>query len=1023
LESGDAVLFIGAGVGGHFKRPDGSTAPDGETLAKELCAHFNVTTPSTNLAKVAELIEIRKDRAQLEQSIKKLLADLEPDEVFRWLTTFHWRAVFTTNYDRAIERAYDLNPNPPQSPIPMSVTSELEYTDPRVQVPIFHLHGTLYGPNPSRIVITQTDYARFQDKRRMLWNRLKTEFATSTFIYVGYSGRDPNWQLVLDELTQEFYPNELPKSYRLDPFAEDIDVELLRKRQIETLTTDLPTFRDLVTAELGDFRPDPEAFKRYQKDIPRDLVPAFEKNPAATLRLLNSWKYINGVSFNEPPNTAQFLKGDRPSWSLVGAGIQFKRDIEEELWDDVLDFATTPEAKSRAMAILAPAGYGITTLLMSVGANIVKERIGTVFMLRDGADVLEGDIQFAATLFPEEACFFLVDQAREQAIPLQTALAQQRQTNRNCLFVLGERKNEWRMARSRMKTVEYEVQPLSDSEIDRLLDYLSRENALGRLGELDREFQFAIVKQKHEKQLLVAMREATEGTGFDAIIQNEYRGIEDKASPTTATSRDLYLLVSCFFQHGVLARDFLLANILGKPLPVLYAEIGDSLEGIVIFEETDLTRGEYAARTRHRTIADVVWKRCGLPAAKERILQSAMEKLNLSYRLDKTVFDKFVRTDEVVGSFGTLDGKVRFFETACKREPENPYVLQHFARMLLHENETNLALSQINAALTMNNSIRILHHTKGAILAQLAIGAESEDLGRKWMLQAEHEFRHCISVTVSDEYAYQSLAQLYLDWARKVKSEDEGSEYITRCEEVISEGLRSVREREALWVVSAGVQEWLGNQPSRIEKLKRAVAESKATVVPRYLLGRAYRQQGLPQLCIDVLDAVVKSRFTEVRSFIEYVRAMIDLGESYAKCAAVLSQCQVDGLNDPRFVGLYGGLLFLDGQISEAAKVFNESVRQGFSYEERYRTQYRPADPANPQAPLRMSGTIATVKPGYVFIQTSKYPDFISRITRAGKVILQRGMQVEFEPTFSAKGAYAYRVRIVGGSVEAGTAV
>ena len=130
-------------------------------------------------------------------------------------------------------------------------------------------------------------------------------------------------------------------------------------------------------------------------------------------------------------------------------------------------------------------------------------------------------------------------------------------------------------------------------------------------------------------------------------------------------------------------RDRLLADILGMPLEVLYEEIGDSLEGLVTFEETDAARGEYAARTRHRVIAEVVWKKCGPSSTKEYILQAAMEKLNLSYRLDKASFDKFVRTDAIVQNFRTLDAKIKFFETACKRDSNNPYVLQHFARMLL----------------------------------------------------------------------------------------------------------------------------------------------------------------------------------------------------------------------------------------------------------------------------------------------------------------------------------------------------
>jgi hypothetical protein len=708
LESGDCVLFIGAGVGGHLKRPDGSTAPDGRQLAKDLSAHFGLGTTSTDLAKVAELIEIRKDRSVLETFVKRSLADLEPDAVFRWLTTFRWRAIFTTNYDRAVERAYDLNSDQPQNPVSMSVTSDLEYTDPRFQVPIFHLHGTLFGPSPSHIVITQTDYARFKDKRKMLWSRLKAEFATSVFLYIGYSSRDPNWQLVLDEITQEFYPSELPQSYRLDPFAEEIDVELLKSKHLETLKIDLQGFHDLVQAEVGDVRPDPELLTKYRVGIHPNLLPGFEKNHAAMLRLLNSWEYVNGADFAKKPNTHRFLRGDRPSWSLVGAAIPFKRDIEDDVWDDIVGFATAPNAKSKALAIVAPAGYGVTTLLMSLAPKIVEARIGPVFMLRDGAEVLEGDIGFAATLFPDVACFFLVDQAREHAMSLETALAQQRQTNTNCLFVLGERKNEWRMARSRMKVDEYEIQPLSDAEIGRLLDLLTREHALGQLEELDRDFQFAIVKEKHEKQLLVAMREATEGDLFDAIITNEYQGIGDVNSPKSSTAKDLYLLTSCFYQAGVLVRDQLLAEILAKPLGDLYAEIGDSLDGIISFEETDATRGEYAARTRHRVIAEVVWKKCGLPATKEIILQSAIEKLNLSYRLDKAIFEKFVRTDAIVESFRTIDGKIRFFETACKREPGNPFVLQHFARMLLRERQLNLALSEIDAALRMDGKPRVL---------------------------------------------------------------------------------------------------------------------------------------------------------------------------------------------------------------------------------------------------------------------------------------------------------------------------
>ena len=304
-----------------------------------------------------------------------------------------------------------------------------------------------------------------------------------------------------------------------------------------------------------------------------------------------------------------------------------------------MEYATNPKAKSTAITLTGAAGYGITTILMAVALKIVEATHGPVFMLREGAEVNEGDVAYAATLFPNVPCYFVVDQAQEQAAKVRAALTQQLKTSTNCLFIMGERRNQWLSSKGRFPTEEFVVTPLSDGEINRLLDFLGAEGALGELEHLDRSFQFSIIKNKHEQQLLVAMREATagEGVGFDAIIENEYRSIDEGNSPSL--SRELYLLVCCFYQHGMLIRDRLLESVLGLPLDALHKEVGTLLEGLVDYWETDIVRGEYAARARHRIIAEIVWKKCGSRQRKENLLQKSMEKMNLTYRLDKVVFD------------------------------------------------------------------------------------------------------------------------------------------------------------------------------------------------------------------------------------------------------------------------------------------------------------------------------------------------------------------------------------------------
>jgi len=167
---------------------------------------------------------------------------------------------------------------------------------------------------------------------------------------------------------------------------------------------------------------------------------------------------------------------------------------------------------------------------------------------------------------------------------------------------MPERRNEWLTARTRPKAEEFDVLPLSDREIERVLDFLTKEKALGEMEHLDREFQFQIVKNRHEQQLLVAMREAMagEGVGFDVIIENEYQGIEQDHATKSLFAKELYLLVCCFYQHGVLIRDRLLEAVLGRPLHTLHQEVGSALDGLVEYTTINIALGEYAARARHR---------------------------------------------------------------------------------------------------------------------------------------------------------------------------------------------------------------------------------------------------------------------------------------------------------------------------------------------------------------------------------------------------------------------------------------
>jgi hypothetical protein len=219
------------------------------------------------------------------------------------------------------------------------------------------------------------------------------------------------------------------------------------------------------------------------------------------------------------------------------------------LYEELIEYVTSTSPRPRNVIVLGAAGYGITTELMSVAVRAVKDDAGPVFMHKPGTALLEGDIEFAASIFPNERPVFIIDNASDFVPAIALSISRLRDTEKPSFFLLGERKNEWRQSQGRFHPREFEIEALTDPEINRLLDCLRRHGALGALEHLDPDIQLATIKQKLGKDLLVTMREATEDNQFDAILEDEFRGIDDDLA------RKLYLVVCGFYQHGAYVRE------------------------------------------------------------------------------------------------------------------------------------------------------------------------------------------------------------------------------------------------------------------------------------------------------------------------------------------------------------------------------------------------------------------------------------------------------------------------------------
>ena len=98
---------------------------------------------------------------------------------------------------------------------------------------IFKLHGDI--GSPGSIVLTSRDYDRLIIRNPHTRSFLQAAFINYTVLFVGYSLSDPDFQLILSELTSIFQ-NYTPTHFALLPeppeFASD---HLLNRMNVQTL--------------------------------------------------------------------------------------------------------------------------------------------------------------------------------------------------------------------------------------------------------------------------------------------------------------------------------------------------------------------------------------------------------------------------------------------------------------------------------------------------------------------------------------------------------------------------------------------------------------------------------------------------------------------------------------------------------------------------------------------------------------------------------------------------------------------
>ncbi|WP_152054214.1 SIR2 family protein [Tautonia marina] len=192
LTDGTAALFAGAGL----SRPAGFV--DWKGLMREIASdlHLDIDIEYDLIAIAQYHLNKRRTRATLNRKlVEEYTEDVRQTENHKLIANLPIRTVWTTNYDKLIENAYE------------AARKRVEVkTDPKNLVPlkrrvdamIYKMHGDVSSPDNA--VLTKEDYELYNVTRQAFTQVLESDLISKTFLFLGFSFTDPNIDYILSRI-------------------------------------------------------------------------------------------------------------------------------------------------------------------------------------------------------------------------------------------------------------------------------------------------------------------------------------------------------------------------------------------------------------------------------------------------------------------------------------------------------------------------------------------------------------------------------------------------------------------------------------------------------------------------------------------------------------------------------------------------------------------------------------------------------------------------------------------------------
>ena len=799
LSEGKLILFTGAGFSSNAKDMKGRNLPLAKELAKEISNLIGVEDSNPSLKEIFE-VSIQKQKNKVSKYLQERLTvdSSSLNDIYKVMINQPWYKIYTVNIDdifSAAQAKFNFDRRI------FCVSNYINNQETQIETPkdlmVIYLHGML-SDIPDDITFSKEQYFEKMAFSDSYYNILASEILQYPFIFLGNKlDEDIFWHYIylrrkkggikgLKELR--------PNSIIVVPELSNTRQELLKTYNITWI---------------------PQTCEEFCQDF---LIPLQEESKKGFIKIKSittqqTTKSIPVISdlitVDKHSRSSHYLLGAEPSWKDISSNLAIKRDKEPE-WLDKINSHLKKES-TPIFIFTGTAGDGKTSIAMRVALHLSNQG-QTVGWIDRNSDIPPHRItHFIDNTENLESLFIDTPDIYGLNIP---------QIISNIVLMKKLKFIALIIRSSKMDTVlkgplldnsihieEFATYPLTDNEIIKILDLLKETHLEGVLKQKNRLEQVRVFKEKSNRQLIVAMIEATSGKDFVTKICDEFEELG-------TTSRQIYCLVSVATSrnHSLLREDILL----GFPDRdnTIINEIDKLLRRGLFIEDNNFLK------VRHRVIAQKVSDRLSEDnklihfyttlayIAAIRSTQPTSEQKRMKRLLKALINHKLLL--KISSDAGEARNLYETIEELLKNE--HHFWLQRGC-FELARGDLSLARNYLNQSSSLNNLDPLVILSIENLNFKVAIANPNTE---KSSVIAKAAYDNIVELIDKrgniDPYPYHVLGNQGLYWAKKgIKDIEERKKYLEKLLSILKKGVQSHKRSNELIEIRDKVQKEILN--------------------------------------------------------------------------------------------------------------------------------------------------------------------------------------------------------------------